>query len=62
MVPGNTGGFGAATPAVEVFAPNIEPLPSRFRELNAWIGEEFMRLTHYQSKSTAAPQKQTNKL
>lgn len=54
VVPGNTGGFGAVAPAAEVFARNeIEPLQARFRELNDWMGEEVIRFTDYQIKSSS---------
>ena len=48
IVPGNTGGFGAVRPAAEVFARNeIEPLQTRFMELNDWLGEEVVRFVPY---------------
>ena len=49
IVPGNTGGFGAVLPAAQVFARNeIEPLQSRFLELNNWLGQEVVRFTPYE--------------
>jgi len=49
VVPSNAGGFGAVTPAAQVFARNeIEPLQSRFMELNDWLGEEVMRFRPYE--------------
>lgn len=48
IVPSNTGGFGAVLPAAQVFARNeIQPLQERFRELNAWLGEEVVRFVPY---------------
>ena len=48
IVPGNTGGFGAADTAAEVFGCNeIEPLQRRFAQLNDWIGDEVVRFTRY---------------
>ncbi len=48
IVPGNTGGFGAVLPAARVFARNeIEPLQSRFCELNDWLGDEVVRFNPY---------------
>ncbi|MDR6214597.1 PBSX family phage portal protein [Paracidovorax wautersii] len=49
VVPSNAGGFGAVTPAAQVFARNeIEPLQTRFMELNDWLGEEVMRFRPYE--------------
>jgi len=48
IVPSNTGGFGAADTAAQVFGRNeIEPLQARFTELNYWIDEEVMRFNAY---------------
>jgi len=48
IIPSNTGGFGAVLPAAQVFARNeIEPLQTRFAELNHWLGEEVIRFKPY---------------
>jgi len=48
IVPSNTGGFGAADTAAQVFGRNeIEPLQGRFAELNEWLGDEMVRFKHY---------------
>jgi capsid portal protein len=48
IVPSNTGGFGAADTAAEVFGRNeIEPLQRRFAQLNYWIGDEVVRFGPY---------------
>jgi PBSX family phage portal protein len=55
VVPSNTGGFGAADTAAEVFGANeIEPLQRRFTQLNEWIGDEVVRFNPYSIKRTAA--------
>lgn len=53
IIPHNTGGFGDAGKAAEVFAANeIAPLQDRMRELNDWMGEEVIRFGAYQLAST----------
>ncbi|MEX3929952.1 phage portal protein [Paraburkholderia sp. BR10936] len=48
IVPSNTGGFGAADKAAEVFGLNeIAPLQRRFEQLNEWIGEEVVQFAPY---------------
>ncbi len=48
VVPNNTGGFGDAGKAAQVFWINeIRPLQERFRELNDWMGEEVERFNPY---------------
>ncbi|MFM0097517.1 phage portal protein [Paraburkholderia nemoris] len=55
VVPSNTGGFGAADTAAEVFGANeIEPLQRRFTQLNEWIGDEVVRFNPYNIKRAAA--------
>jgi len=55
IVPSNTGGFGAADTAAEVFGRNeIEPLQRRFAQLNDWIGEEVVRFNSYSIKPAAS--------
>jgi hypothetical protein len=54
-VPSNTGGFGAADTAAEVFGANeIEPLQRRFTQLNEWLGDEVVRFNPYGIKKAAA--------
>ena len=51
IVPSNTGGFGAANTAAEVFGANeITPLQRRFEQLNEWIGDEVVRFNAYAIK------------
>ncbi len=48
IVPSNTGGFGAADKAAEVFGLNeIAPLQRRFEQLNEWVGDEVVRFSPY---------------
>jgi capsid portal protein len=48
IVSRNTGGFGAADTAAEVFGRNeIEPLQRRFAQRNDWIGDEVVRFNPY---------------
>lgn len=55
VVPSNTGGFGAADTAAEVFGANeIEPLQRRFTQLNEWIGDEVVRFNSYTIKRAPA--------
>jgi PBSX family phage portal protein len=54
IVPSNTGGFGAADTAAEVFGANeIEPLQRRFMQLNEWLGDEVVRFNPYGIKKAA---------
>jgi len=49
IVPSNTGGFGAADTAAQVFGRNeIEPMQTRFTELNDWLGEGVVTFDEYQ--------------
>lgn len=49
VVPSNTGGFGAADTAAEVFGRNeVQPLQDKFRQLNEWLGEEVVRFVPYE--------------
>jgi capsid portal protein len=51
VVPSNTGGFGAANTAAEVFGANeITPLPRHFEQLNEWVGDEVVRFNPYSIK------------
>lgn len=48
VVPSNNGGFGAITPAAQVFVTNeLQPLQRRFAEVNEWVGEEVVRFKPY---------------
>lgn len=48
IIPSNTGGFGDAAKAAEVFARNeIVPLQEHFRQINEWMGEEVVRFRPY---------------
>ncbi|WP_028206626.1 phage portal protein [Paraburkholderia nodosa] len=50
IVPSNTGGFGAADKAAEVFGFNeIAPLQRRFEQLNDCVGEAVVRFMSYSS-------------
>ena len=54
-MPGNTGGFGAVLPAAQAFARNeIRLLQERFREINAWLGEEVVQFEAYEVRSPDA--------
>lgn len=47
IVPSNTGGFGAADTAGEVFGDNeIKLLQRRFAQPNNWIGDELRAAGH----------------
>lgn len=49
IVPSNAGGFGAISPAAQVFARNeLRPLQARFMELNDWIGDDVIRFMPYE--------------
>lgn len=55
IIPNNTGGFGDASKAAEVFSANeIAPLQARFMELNDWIGEEVIRFKPYELAKSSA--------
>jgi len=48
IVPSNTGGFGAADTAAQVFGRNeIEPMQTRFMELNDWLGDDVVGFKPY---------------
>jgi capsid portal protein len=56
IVPSNTGGFGVADTAAEVFGANeIAPLQRRFAQLNDWIGDEIVRFNPYEISRPKAP-------
>lgn len=48
IIPNNTGGFGDASKAAEVFFQHeVLPLQQRLREVNDWLGEEVIRFGEY---------------
>ncbi|PHV11328.1 phage portal protein [Chitinimonas sp. BJB300] len=48
IIPSNTGGFGDASKAAEVFVRNeLIPLQNRMKELNEWLGQEVIRFDPY---------------
>lgn len=48
MMPNNTGGFGDVVKAAQVFVRNeLTPLQERFKEINAWVGNEVIRFRDY---------------
>ncbi|MCG8995076.1 phage portal protein [Laribacter hongkongensis] len=54
IIPTNTGGFGDASTAAQVFYRNeIEPLQSRLMELNDWLGIEVVRFSPYLPEAAA---------
>ena len=56
VVPANTGGFGDVQAAKEVFLElEIEPLQTRFLELNDWLGIEVVKFKPRPVPVTAAP-------
>lgn len=55
IIPHNTGGFGDAAKAAEVFAQNeVVPLQQRMLEVNDWLGEEVIKFGPYQLRSAEA--------
>lgn len=60
VVPSNTGGFGAVTPAAQVFVTNeLQPLQRRFSELNEWLGEEIIQFKPYVLEGSSQPTQST---
>lgn len=48
IIPNNVGGFGDIEKAAKVFARNeLQPLQSRFSELNEWVGDEVVKFDPY---------------
>ena len=48
IIPNNTGGFGNASEALQVFIRNeVRPLQTRFQQMNDWAGEELVRFGPY---------------
>lgn len=55
IIPNNTGGFGDAGKAAQVFYHHeIVPLQARFRELNDWLGEEVVTFQPYELAAAAS--------
>ncbi len=49
LVPSNSGGFGAVTPASKVFVTNeLKPMQADLKTLNDWMGEEVVRFAEYE--------------
>ncbi|KFC99815.1 phage capsid packaging protein [Rahnella aquatilis CIP 78.65 = ATCC 33071] len=49
IIPENSGGFGDSVKASQVFVRNeLTPLQERFKELNAWFGEEVIEFSAYE--------------
>jgi len=54
IIPNNTGGFGKPTEAADVFERNeLQPLQTRFQEINAWLGMEVIRFKPYTLNASA---------
>ena len=48
IIPDNSGGFGDAVKAAQVFVRNeLTPLQERIRELNDWLGVDVIRFNAY---------------
>ncbi|QCR37036.1 phage portal protein [Nissabacter sp. SGAir0207] len=49
IIPDNSGGFGDAVKAAQVFVRNeLTPLQERMKELNSWLGQEVIAFKPYQ--------------
>ncbi len=58
IIPSNVGGFGDVEKAAKVFARNeMQPLQSRFEELNDWLGEQVVKFDPYVIEQLAEEQK-----
>jgi len=58
LVPTGTTGFGSVIPAAQVFAVNeLQPLQTRFQQLNEWMGQEVVTFDSYQVAGFAAAEK-----
>ncbi|WP_296250288.1 phage portal protein [Pseudomonas sp. UBA4194] len=52
IVPQNAGGFGSIKEAAQIWAMNeLEPIQSRLRQVNDWLGEEVIRFTPIEAAS-----------
>jgi len=48
IIPVNSGGFGDAVKASQVFVRNeLTPLPERMKEINNWLGEQVVAFKDY---------------
>lgn len=48
IIPNNTGGFGDAVKASQVFVRNeLTPLHERMKEMNFWFGDEIIKFKEY---------------
>ncbi|MFU9137127.1 hypothetical protein ACLRGG_09840, partial [Erwinia tasmaniensis] len=54
IIPDNSGGFGDAVKASQVFVRNeLTPLQERLREINGWIGGEVIAFRIYSLEAVA---------
>ena len=54
IIPDNSGGFGDAVKASQVFVRNeLTPLQERMKEINDWMGEEVIAFRPYSLEATA---------
>ncbi|MBP2194719.1 phage portal protein [Pantoea cypripedii] len=54
IIPDNTGGFGDAVKAAQVFVRNeLTPLQERLKEINSWIGDEVITFRPYELEATS---------
>jgi PBSX family phage portal protein len=55
IIPDNSGGFGDAVKASQVFVRNeLTPLQERMKEINDWMGEEVITFRPYSLEATVA--------
>jgi len=48
IIPDNSGGFGDAVKAAQVFVRNeLTPLQARMKEINDWLGMNIISFTNY---------------
>ena len=53
IIPDNSGGFGDAVKASQVFVRNkLTPLQERIKEINDWIGQEVIAFRPYNLEAT----------
>ncbi len=53
IIPDNSGGFGDAVKASQVFVRNeLTPLQERMKEINDWMGEEVIAFRSYSLEVT----------
>jgi len=54
IIPDNSGGFGDAVKAAQVFVRNeLTPLQERLKELNSWLGEDVIAFRPYELEPQA---------